>query len=475
MDQEGPMDEMRVLSATAILGYGFPDESFEAGLARGPHVIAADAGSSDPGPYYLGAGESFTDRTAVKRDLERMIAAGRRLGIPVVIGSAGGAGAAPHLTWLRDIVDEIATERALRLRVAVIPADIDHDTVLRALQAGRISAVPRGPELTAEDVRASVHLVAQMGTAPLVAALRNGADVVLAGRAYDPAVFAALPLLHGFDEGLALHMSKILECAAIAALPGSGSDCMLGTLRRDHFVLEPLDPARRCTPTSVAAHTLYEKSDPSRLPGPGGYLDLSGCVFTPEDDGRSVRVSGSRHVAQPFAVKLEGARLRGYRTVSVAGARDPVFIREIGSIVQGVRDRVADNFPDIPADSYELLVRVYGADGCMGALEPAPQAAGHEVGIVIEAVADSQDLADTLCGFARSTMLHFGYPGRLSTAGNLAFPYSPSDFHAGAVYEWSVYHLMENDDPLALFPISYLDYPEQPGYADRRARTGDLS
>ncbi|MGD3112131.1 hypothetical protein [Streptomyces sp. YGL11-2] len=42
------MDEMRVLAATAILGYGFPDASFEAGLARGPHVIAADAGSSDP-------------------------------------------------------------------------------------------------------------------------------------------------------------------------------------------------------------------------------------------------------------------------------------------------------------------------------------------------------------------------------------------------------------------------------------------
>ncbi|MEV0372931.1 acyclic terpene utilization AtuA family protein [Streptomyces sp. NPDC050636] len=451
------MDEIRVLSATAILGYGFPDESFEAGLARRPHVIAADAGSSDPGPYYLGAGESFTDRTAVKRDLERMITAGQSLGIPVVIGSAGGAGAAPHLAWLRDIVDEIAAGQGLRLRAAVIPADIDRETVLQALRDGRISAVPHGPQLTAEDVRASTHLVAQMGTAPLVAALRAGADVVLAGRAYDPAVFAAVPLLHGFDEGLALHMSKILECAAIAALPGSGSDCMLGTLRQDHFVLEPLNPARRCTPTSVAAHTLYEKSDPYRLPGPGGYLDLSDCVFTPEDE-RSVRVSGSRHIAQPFAVKLEGARLRGYRTVSVAGARDPFFIREIDTIVQGVRDRVADNFPDIPPDSYDLLVRVYGADGCMGTLEPSPRPAGHEVGIVIEAVADSQHLADTLCGFARSTMLHFGYPGRLSTAGNLAFPYSPSDFHAGEVYEWSVYHLMATDDPLALFPITYLDY-----------------
>ncbi|MFF4822349.1 acyclic terpene utilization AtuA family protein [Streptomyces sp. NPDC001312] len=455
------LDEIRVLSATAILGYGFPDESFEAGLARRPHVIAADAGSTDPGPYYLGAGESFTDRAAVRRDLERMITAGRRLGIPVVVGSAGGAGAGPHLAWLREIVDDIVTDAGLALRVAVIPADVDRHRALEALEEGRISAVPHGPQLTVNDVRASTQLVAQMGTAPFVEALRGGADVVLAGRAYDPAVFAALPLLHGFDEGLALHMGKILECAAIAAVPGSGSDCMLGVLRRDHFVLEPLSLARRCTPTSVAAHTLYEKSDPYRLPGPGGFLDLSECVFTPEGE-RGTRVSGSRHVARPFAVKLEGARLRGYRTVSVAGARDPYFLREIETIIAGVRDRVTDNFPEIPPDDYDLLFRVYGRDGCMGPLEPSPQVLGHEAGIVIEAVAADQDLADTLCAFARSTMLHFGYPGRVSTAGNLAFPYSPSDFHAGAVYEWSVYHLMELDDPLALFPITYIDYLGDP-------------
>jgi hypothetical protein len=50
-------------------------------------------------------------------------------------------------------------------------------------------------------------------------------------------------------------------------------------------------------------------------------------------------------------------------------------------------------------------------------------------------------------------MLHFGYPGRKSTAGNLAFPYSPSDVSAGAVYTFNVYHLLEVDDPKRLFPI----------------------
>ncbi|MEU6173140.1 acyclic terpene utilization AtuA family protein [Streptantibioticus parmotrematis] len=453
-------DEIRVLAPTAILGYGFPDASFEAGVARRPHVIAVDAGSTDPGPYYLGAGRSFTDRHAVRRDLERILAAAHRLRVPVVVGSAGGAGAEPHLDWLCRITEEIVREQGTAPRVAVIPADVDKATVIEALRNGRIRPVPHGPDLTERDVLASTHLVGQMGTEPIVAALRDGADVVLAGRAYDPAVFAALPLLHGFDPGPALHMSKILECAAIAASPGSGGDCMLGTLRADHFVVEPLSPGRRCTPTSVAAHTLYEKSDPVRLPGPGGYLLLDDCVFEPESD-RAVRVSGSRHVEEPYTVKLEGARLRGHRTVSIAGARDPFFLRELDGIVKAVRERTADNFPGVPAGSYELLVRVYGADGCMGPLEPTPAPVGHEVGIVIEAVAADQALADTLCAFARSTMLHLGYQGRVSTAGNLAFPYSPSDFHAGEVYEWSVYHLMEVDDPGALFPVHSSTWPRE--------------
>ena len=47
------MKEIRVLSPTAILGYGFTIESFIAGMDRKPHVIAVDAGSTDPGPYYL--------------------------------------------------------------------------------------------------------------------------------------------------------------------------------------------------------------------------------------------------------------------------------------------------------------------------------------------------------------------------------------------------------------------------------------
>ena len=94
----------------------------------------------------------------------------------------------------------------------------------------------------------------------------------------------------------------------------------------------------------------------------------------------------------------------------------------------------------------------------MGELEYNPSTKNcHEIGIIIEAVANTQEKADTICAFARSTMLHFGYEGRKATAGNLAFPYSPSDFHGGEVYNFSVYHLMEiNDNDLdKIFKIDY--------------------
>ncbi|MEG2365072.1 MAG: acyclic terpene utilization AtuA family protein, partial [Terrisporobacter sp.] len=293
------------------------------------------------------------------------------------------------------------------------------------------------------------------GIEPFIKALDNGANVILAGRTYDPSVFAAPAIRAGYDEGLALHLGKILECSSICATPGSGSDCMFGYIGEDYFRLEPLNPIRKCTTVSVAAHTLYEKTNPYILPGPGGHLDLTECKFVQEDEN-IVKVSGSKFVKSPnYTVKLEGAKCIGYRTVSIAGARDPIMIEKIDEIIGGVKERVSDNFRDKNWDYY-LNINIYGRNGVMGNIEPTPSTKGaHEIGVVIDAVAETQHKADTICAFARSSMLHFGYEGRKATAGNLAFPYSPSDFHAGEVYNFSIYHLLEVEDGESVFEINY--------------------
>ena len=238
------MEEIRVLCPTGGLGYGFPEESLEEGLNRNPHVIGVDAGSTDPGPYYLGAGVSILSREAQKRDLELLLLARQRKNIPLIIGTAGGAGAKPNLDWTVDLIKELANEKGFQFRLAKIQADIDKDFLKKALRKGNIKKFELEKDLTIEEIDRSENIVAQMGVEPFIEALKLKAQVIVAGRAYDPAIFAAFPVMHQFDRGLAIHMGKIIECGCMAAEPSAASDVISGTLRRDHFVVEPINKDR---------------------------------------------------------------------------------------------------------------------------------------------------------------------------------------------------------------------------------------
>lgn len=453
-----PPDELRILSPTGILGYGFPEASLQEGMRRSPHAICVDGGSTDAGPYYLGIepefmrGEGAAFREMVGRDIEPLLASAVAAGIPLIIGSAGFAGGNLHLAGTVGLIQMAAAKLGLRFRMATITAELDKAYVVQKIVDGAVT--PCGPvaELTNEAVEASVRIVGQMGVEPFVEALRGGAQVIVAGRANDPSMFAALPVHYEFDRGLAIHMAKILECGAIAAEPGSGGDMLLGTLRRDHFIVEPLNPERRCTVTSVAAHSLYEKADPLRLFGPGGHVELSDTRFSQHDE-RSVRVDGSRYVHNPcYQIKIEASRRVGFRTIAVAGIRDAACIRQLDGLLARVRDEVAAKF----GDEHHLAFHRYGIDGVMGPAEPSRRVP-HEVGLVLEVVASSQALATGICGQARSLLLHMGFPGRITTAGNLAFPFSPPDIPAGPVYEFSAYHLVEDAKGASLFDVDYME------------------
>lgn len=441
---------MTILAPEGMLGYGIPVRSMAEGMKRNPDAIAVDAGSTDPGPYYLGAGVPFTNRRAFKRDLGMILDAARERRVPVLIGSAGGGGGTPHLEWTLEVYREICRERGHHFRTAVIGAEVDKDWLKRQIARGRTSPLDLEMPLTHEEVDRSVRIVAQMGYEPFMRALDMGAEVVIAGRAYDPAPIGALPMRAGFDTGLVIHMGKILECGGAAAYPRHGSDSLLGFMEEEAFVVEPPNPDKVCTVASVAAHTLYEKPDPYLLHLPGGAIDLSHTVFE-QINARQVRVSGTRWIKAPaYTLKLEGVRRAGYRTLAIAGVRDPVLISQIDAYLENIRQRVAETYPD----GYRLLFHVYGRDGVMGRLEPVKEIRSHEIGLIIEVIADDPDTSAAVLALARSAGLHVTYPGRKAIAGNLAFPFSPSDIKAGEVFEFNVHHLVIVDDPLELFPIA---------------------
>jgi hypothetical protein len=91
----------------------------------------------------------------------------------------------------------------------------------------------------------------------------------------------------------------------------------------------------------------------------------------------------------------------------------------------------------------------------MGAWEPERDAVSHELGIVVESIAETQEIASAVNAIARVTLLHTDFPGRLCKEGNMAFPFSPSDIERGAIYEFTLRHVVEPDDPLQMFPIEY--------------------
>ena len=361
------MDELRVLSVCGNLGYGFPKASLDNGLARDPHIMGADNGSTDAGPYYLGSGDQLTKREQIRRDLGFSLAAARKKKIPYIIGSAGTAGGNPHVDSVLDTMHELAKRDGHRFKLAVIRSEMDKEFIKRAVREKRTRTLGKLPELTEEMVDESVRIVGQMGLEPFMTALEGGADVVLAGRSCDTAIYTSYAAMRGYDLGLAFHMAKIIECGAQCALPIGANDCILGTLREDHFELEPMNQGMRVTPNSVAAHMMYEQPDPYLFYEPEGVIDLKDSEFEQLSE-RRVRVSGSRFApAQTPTIKIEGVRLRGYRTIAVAGMTDPRLIASLDEVEANVKNTVADMVRGtLSPEDYDLRFIFYGRDGVMG-------------------------------------------------------------------------------------------------------------
>jgi hypothetical protein len=449
-------DEIRVLSPTGVCGSGFLATSFAQALALAPHFIGCDAGSTDPGPVYLGTGRAAFPRDAVRRDLRLMLLGARRLKIPLLIGSAGTAGGDAQLTLVRGIVEEIAAEEGLDFNLALIHAEQSKAYLKQRLREGRVKPLDPAPEFDEGVIDRSAHIVGMMGAEPFQRALESGADVVIAGRASDTAIFAALPMMRGIPHGIAWHAGKILECGAAAVVQRKTPDCMFAWLRRDHFVVQAPDPSLRCTPQSIASHSLYENGDPFHLVECSGTLDLTASRYEAIDE-RTVRVSGSAFIPAPrYTVKLEGAEHVGFQSVLIGSVRDPFIIRQIDDwsarLMDKIHGRVSMVYGDkVKHGDYHVNLRIYGKNGTMGPLEPVKEIRSHELALVFEATAATQDIANTIAGITRHQALHLPIPEWSGLITGVACPYNYME--RGPVYRFNVNHVVEPDDPCEMFPM----------------------
>jgi hypothetical protein len=448
--QSSATDPMRILGASGQLGYGVPTPAFAAGLDRDPHMIGCDMGSIDIGPYYLGSGELATAPASTARDLRKVLIGALKRKIPLIIGSAGSAGANPHLEQTLALVRQIAHEEGLSFRLAIIRADIDRSALKSAVRRQGVSPIDGMPALDESEVDAASNVVGQMGMRAFQKALAAGVDVIIAGRACDTAIFAALPAMLGFPVGPAMHMAKIIECASLCCVPG-GRDTILATLDHEGFVLESMAPQRCATPGSVAAHSLYEQSDPFTVYEPEGRLDLRRATYAAVDDRRTRVVGADWEPANVYRVKIEGARRVGERAVLLCGTADPRFIEHHQRLLEEVEGVVRELVCEGAIEDYVLSWRVYGVNGVR--MTPTKGAPAPEAFIMAECIAPTKERASEVVRTTKQYLLHHGYEGRLCTGGNVAFPFTPPELSAGPVFRFNIYHLMQTENLDALFPI----------------------
>jgi hypothetical protein len=439
------------------------DLAFEWGV----DAIVAQGTGSDWGPYFLGSGEQPSANQAA--NVEPYVRAALRHGVPFVF-SFGIAGADVHLeTCLRGF-DDLCERNGWSPKVGVIRSELSKDTLSAAVIGGE-PVLPASTDaglaspLTVADVEETARVVALIGPEPVMAALEQGVDGVITGRALDIGLFMALPMLRGVPAAIAAHAGKLLECGGLALEPGDSGRCIWASIDETGFTVRSPHDTARASVRSLVSHTFYERSHPTWEENPGGALDLSAATYaerTADDGVAEVRCEGAAWHEAPYTVLLEGARREGYRAVSLLGVREPALLEQARAWTDSAEAAVAaaPRFADAVAEGrLRVHSRIFGLDAVLGDLEPHRAVTGHEAGVLVDVVADTAELAKEAAYYAFIRLFIGPYPGRKTTAGNAAAPLMPVVVPVADVFSFSVYHLLPLEDPVALFPTTVTSFP----------------
>jgi hypothetical protein len=444
------LSTIKIYVPEGSLGVGIPPEEIGYALALGPQAIALDAGSTDSGAAYLATGKSKNDRGSVKKDLELILGAQQRAGIPVLIGTSGQAGGDLNVDWTRDIVLEVCREQGYRPKIALLYSEQSPALVKRKLAEGRVTPLPPLGELDAATIDRCLHIVALMGPEPYHRALEAGADVIIGGRSSDPAVIAAFALWKGAPAGPAWHAGKIAECGCQATTANTGQRGVFLEFGEDHFDVWPVDPQFQATVHSISSHLLYENKNPWRLTEPGGELDVTGSEYIQLDE-RKVRVIGSQWIPRSYTMKLEGASGDLFQTIMIVGIAEPDVLEnpeEFQAMMYKQLLERAKKSSGLSEDEFDISLRMYGYNGVSGR-QPPEGSRPLEIGLMGVITAKSQELASQIAKACNPYFFHM--PLRLGMElPAYGWPFSPGDIDRGPVYQFLLNHVVSVDDPLEL-------------------------
>ena len=445
------MSSLKIICPNGHLGFApLKPASFRIGVAAGPDFIAADSGSDDIGPVPLGNDTCASPKAWQKHDLEEMLLASRRIGVPMIIGSAGDTGTNSRVDMYVEMIREIAASHQLPpFRIGWFYSEVPKEMVRGKIRSGSaIRGLDARADLTEEELDATSRIVAMAGVHPFVKLLEQGCDVIIGGRSSDSAIFAAAALHKGYPEAQAYYLGKVLECASFCAEPYGAKETVLGEITQDFVEVTAMSPEQRCTVASVAGHAMYERSNPYHEFVAGGMLDMTHCHYDQVAD-KTTRVTGMEFVpAEEFRVKLEGSGKLGERYVGMAGIRDPYTIAHVDEVIAWARAQAEERFGK---QGWELHYNVFGRNGIMGDMEPLKDQPGHELCVVVQGVAPTREMAEEVTMTGTRQLFYARLPDVKGTAGGVSFVLDEV-LHASPAYRWTLNHTMAVSDPLELFP-----------------------
>jgi len=449
--------QMRILCPNGHLGFApTKEESFWLGAETRPDFYCCDSGSDDIGPGPLGADTSASPHEWQKHDLELMVVASRKQGVPMLIGSAGDTGTKSRVDMYVDMIRELAQKHAFpRFKLAYFYSDVARQYLRDRIRDGiAVEGLDGRNNLTEEDLDQTDRIVAMAGIHPFVKALDMGADVVIGGRSSDCVIFAAPAIRARYPEALSYHLGKILECASFCAEPYGAKESVIGTITDEEIRVTAMHPNQRCTVASVAGHAMYERSNPFYEYVAGGMLDMTDCVYEQYDE-KTTRITGPRFVPTQgkVRVKLEGSGKVGERYIGIAGVRDPYTISNIDKVIEWARSQVEERFA---GREYQLYYKIFGKNGVMGDLEPVKEIRSHELCLVVEGIAPTKQMAEEITMIGTRQIFYARLPEVKGTAGTAAF-FVDEVLQASPAFTWTINHVIPVDDPMELFDLHLVE------------------